>query len=672
MKRIFLDFETRSRINLKNNSTFEYASHPTTEIMMLGWKYEQESKINICSPPCYWWSKHYNDPLPVITPDTQLVAHNAAFDYLIWQQTGIHFLDRAPLEQWSCTKAMAKYIGFKNASLKNLCRHFGVTEKIAEGDSLIQKLCIPQDGGSFFEGEEEIHSFANYLKGDVQSLSELYPELKEVAPNWEEEELKHFHNTIRINNRGVPFSESKTKNIDFLAESMKRVYDFKISSLTNDIVKTPREKINVDIINAQLQRKGFKLKRIENCKASDKRGENISSEYIRGQGAEELNLIRKHPEYHAPQHTKFKDYIETLVSSSDSATTKCKRILAGDVKPESEIRWKYELLQYYDTQVGSFSGSGVQPQNFKRTDPVVKDLFFKEKIRDLKSLQDLSKRLNKYPLEILGSSMRQLIQAPSGNSFFVSDYSGLQFRIALWLAKDPGIKLIEQGVDPYVEYAKNLFQRDEITDEERYNCKQLSLACVFGQGWRGARISLSEAGVIMTPKEVQHGRQVFLETFPKLVDFHAYLRALLLSNEGEEQMNVTLPSGRTLMFFDIRKSFMGIKNWRNQTVDTKHRLTWKTGPDAKRSICWHGSLFQNICNGTNADILRFGIDNLENSGWTHPVFHIHDEVVSLVVDGRITKEKEEEYQKLLGNKVGIPWAKGLPIDTKFYCSKTFQ
>ena len=75
---LWLDYETRSRCNLLTAGAYNYAQDPSTEIIYLGYSFDDERVI--------MWTP--NEPFPKRVADHfksggQIRAHNAAFDRLI-------------------------------------------------------------------------------------------------------------------------------------------------------------------------------------------------------------------------------------------------------------------------------------------------------------------------------------------------------------------------------------------------------------------------------------------------------------------------------------------------------------------------------------------------------------------------------------------------------------
>ena len=104
---LHLDYETRSRIDLFDCGAFIYAADHSTEIICLGWAYDDDDP--------QIWIPDMEFPERVLEfissgARRSLHAHNAQFERLITR----HVLPRykkftqPPLEAWNCTAAQAR------------------------------------------------------------------------------------------------------------------------------------------------------------------------------------------------------------------------------------------------------------------------------------------------------------------------------------------------------------------------------------------------------------------------------------------------------------------------------------------------------------------------------------------------------------------------------------
>ena len=94
---LWLDFETRSRCDLKAKGVYNYAMDASTDVLCMSYAFGDEDVVT--------WRPGEPFPVRVAQHKGQIRAHNAAFERLIfWYVLGINFT----LEQFYCTAAQAR------------------------------------------------------------------------------------------------------------------------------------------------------------------------------------------------------------------------------------------------------------------------------------------------------------------------------------------------------------------------------------------------------------------------------------------------------------------------------------------------------------------------------------------------------------------------------------
>jgi hypothetical protein len=94
---LWIDFETRSKCDLKAKGVYNYAQDSTTDVLMMSYAFDDEEVQT--------WLPHQEFPAAVRNHKGLIYAHNAAFERLIfWYVLQINF----KLEQFVCTAAQAR------------------------------------------------------------------------------------------------------------------------------------------------------------------------------------------------------------------------------------------------------------------------------------------------------------------------------------------------------------------------------------------------------------------------------------------------------------------------------------------------------------------------------------------------------------------------------------
>jgi hypothetical protein len=135
---LWIDFETRSRVDLGAKGVYNYAQDMSTEVLCMSYAFDDGEVVT--------WLPGQPFP-PEIAQHTGLIyAHNAAFERLIfWYVLGQNF----KLEQFYCTATQAR-ANCAPGGLEDVGRFAGASmKKDHRGSQLIRLLSIPRADGTF-------------------------------------------------------------------------------------------------------------------------------------------------------------------------------------------------------------------------------------------------------------------------------------------------------------------------------------------------------------------------------------------------------------------------------------------------------------------------------------------------------------------------------------------
>ena len=155
MKKLTIDFETRSAASIKTAGAAAYAQHPTTEVICLALKPQGEE-------PAVWMGPGFRSPelvksprIPVVDDETMvgligsadiIEAHNAQFEYFIWKYVmpryGFDMLDTAKLR---CSAARAAMFGLPR-DLAGACAAAGVPQQKDDAGHRLMRTYAPPMG----------------------------------------------------------------------------------------------------------------------------------------------------------------------------------------------------------------------------------------------------------------------------------------------------------------------------------------------------------------------------------------------------------------------------------------------------------------------------------------------------------------------------------------------
>ena len=124
------------------------------------------------------------------------------------------------------------------------------------------------------------------------------------------------------------------------------------------------------------------------------------------------------------------------------------------------------------------------------------------------------------------TNIRSLFTAPKGWSFIAADYSAMELRVLSHIAKERSMqKAFNEGADLHTYTGKLLFNKKEITKEERQIAKTVSFLIVYG----GGAFNLSESmGISMKRSEgiIKNYQRVY----PGIFAYMDFVNEFILNN----------------------------------------------------------------------------------------------------------------------------------------------
>ena len=203
MSDLYIDFETYSACDIKKKGGYAYAVHPSTQIICLGYTFDDE-QAELATPA---------EPLPKrivdhVTSGQRVYAHNATFDYRIWNGVGVNDLAYPALSLDQMVDTMALCLTFQlPPSLADAGEALGIRlQKQKEGTALIKMCCVPQKNGQqptpWGTNARAFSKLYEYCRRDVEAMREIVQTLprKELIPT----EQRIWELTYKMNTTGIP------------------------------------------------------------------------------------------------------------------------------------------------------------------------------------------------------------------------------------------------------------------------------------------------------------------------------------------------------------------------------------------------------------------------------------------------------------------------------------
>lgn len=455
-KHLFIDHESFSAAELKKCGAYAYAEHPTTEIMLTTYAFDDG--------PVYCYDATDGGPMPRdLRRALRLFAKGYTGDDGP-RMVGANYLmfDRLLLREcWGYGITPRNIIdtmvrAFRHAlpgSLAAQCEVLGVSGDLAKdkaGKALIQRFCKPTPKNykvrryDSTTHPQEWRQFVAYAKSDITSMREVFHQI----PQW-----------------GNSAFEDAVLAVDQLINDRGFYVD---TELANAAIAAVRKH------KAELQ-----------AEAAEKWGASLT-------GAAFIPLLQElAPTFDIPNAQKStlndlladedlpddaRTLIEMRLGASSTASTKYNPLLLG----LSRDGRRRGCIQYGGAnRTLRFAGKGFQPQNLARGYYTVDELAIAIPVM-LKGrahwLYDVSK--------LTASTVRGCIVPTPGNKLVVADYSNVEGRGLAWLAgEQSALDTFRAGTDIYKVLASTMFKVDyaAVTKDQR----QIAKAAVLGLGYGG-------------------------------------------------------------------------------------------------------------------------------------------------------------------------------------------
>lgn len=456
MSYLFLDFETFSEADLKKVGSYAYAEHPTTEVLICTYAFDDE--------PVQAWDCTDGSDMPgdLHRALRRLVKPNSRIK-MVWHNGSM--FDRPIMKHcWGFDIPVSNTIdtmiwAFRHAlpgSLDALCEVLGVSADNAKdkrGKALIQRFSKPTPKNyKIRRYTAETHPdewalFIKYAVSDITAMREVFHKL----PRWGNSEFEDrvLELDQLINDRGfkvdVALAEAAIEAVEKhkaqLQEEAQRKYG---GSLTGkDFLPILRELAPAH--------------RIHNAQKST------------------LNDLLADDDLPDDART----IIEMRLGAASTASTKYNPLLLG----RSSDDRRRGCLQYGGAKrTLRWAGKGFQPQNLARgyyhDDELDKGISALLKGRAHRRF-DVAK--------LTASTVRSCIIPEVGHKFVVADYSNVEGRGLAWLAgEETALDTFRAGLDIYCVTAGKMFGMDP--DDIKKNFKeirQIGKACELGLGYEG-------------------------------------------------------------------------------------------------------------------------------------------------------------------------------------------
>jgi DNA polymerase len=696
MTKLWLDFETRSYLNLKDVGLDRYAKDQTTEVLMLAWAFDDE--------PVSLWVPITGQPMPqrlhegLVNHAITKMAWNYNFEKDIFHYRMGYVIPQAEWMDPSIICAnMSLPIGLDRAASalnidielkKTVITGKGKPTKVFSEPSKYTKTFLkknPQVTSPFYYKNWESHpekwqEFCDYCCQDVVAERAVYHAAVAMKCEMTEGEVLAWLLDQRMNETGVYIDRTFVENAKALAEAEVGSNMTALKNITG--CENPNSGKQ---LGEWLRERGYKFDSLD----KDHIAEAITNGHHWGMTKEAMQVLDLKKKLGGSAYTK----LETILDR---------------VGPDGRLR---DQFVYHGAHTGRWSGRGVQLQNlFKPTKDVstlrdaivtgirnndlkIQTIFseYNDQIAvwNAANPEKQKKPIGKCPtmMDAVAGTIRASFIPTPGNKFSVSDLAQIESRVLAALAGcQTMIDAYKSGLDLYKDIMvfllndevqtwnaqhpdepKKLRTYEDITSLERANGKVIILGCGFGMGWEKFIEYAATFGVTLDEATAKKYVTAFREKYSEIPSFWKelntavvtavkaniciFVRGLVIDGRNPQMLKIKLPCGRCLHYLDPILTIEET-DWGKKYEGVSYHAWDAKGCQLKR--LYGGLLCENVVQAVARDVLLNGMLEAEKVGFLI-VMTIHDEVVGeSPIDGPLTYKDLEHAMTITPD-----WAEGM-------------
>lgn len=644
-----LDFETRSKADIKKVGAYRYSMDPSTSVLCVVYDLKDGKGRRLWHP---WAGGIPSDLIAHAQNGLLLEGHNVEFEYCIWNFvcTRLYGWPKLNFKQLRCSASKAAALALPRP-LEDLGAALEVpVKKDMDGRRLMLKMSRPRkptknDPSEWVEGINELERLFQYCETDV--VAEEHCSL--AMPDLSERELAVFRLTQKINERGIYCDRALCETAVRFSKQFEHDLTAELRSITGGAVTTAKQ---VAKLSAFLSEEGVEVENLQAKTVGDLLKAGVDSAT-----AKRVLEIRQ------------------LLGKSSISKFQAMLNMAG---PDDRIRG---TLLYHGASTGRWAGRGIQPQNYPQG-----------KIKDVHNIYaaladgDYEWFRTLFPdvFTALSASLRGMLRAPTGRELIAADFSAIEARVVCWLAGDfANLEVYINGEDPYKLMASAIFNVpvSQVTKAQRELGKRAVLGCGFGMGWEKFMATCEAQGQPVTADLAQRAVNAYRYKYAAVKAFwndieEAAIRAVKYPGKRFDVNELIqwlvkgsylygrLPSGRLLAYYapkiERRASPYGERDQLTyMAVDSKTKQWVREGT-------YGGKLTENVVQATARDVMTDSMFRVERAGY-ETILTVHDEVVCEVPEGFGSLDQFEGLMSELP-----PWAKGLPIKVEGWRDVRFR
>lgn len=641
MKKLSIDLETYSSVDLGKSGVYKYAESEDFEILLFAYSINdgEVKGIDLASGEII-----PEEILSALSDENvEKWAFNANFERVCLSR----FLGKRLKPQgWYCTMIWSAYLGLP-LSLEKVGEVLKLDkQKMNEGKALIRYFSIPckptktngmRTRNLPHHDLEKWSTFKEYNQRDVET--EIAIKKKLSAFPMPRSEWENYWIDQNINDRGILIDEV----------------------LVDSAIKFD------EILREENMDRAIELTGLENPNSPMQ-----LKEWLNEKGLEIDSLAKKDVESALKNaEGDIKEVLELRQELSKSSVRKydaMKNVKGKDNRARG-------LIQFYGAnRTGRYSGRLIQVQNLRRNN--LKDLDLARSLvknRDYETMEILYES----PSDILSQLIRTAFIPKEGSRFIISDFSAIEARVLAWLAGEQWVlDAFENGEDIYCRTASRMFgvpvEKHGVNGHLRQKGKIATLACGY-QGALGALKAMGGIEMGLSEDELQSIVDSWREANPNIVslwwDIDTVVKRVVKTRTKEKYKNLVISYEKGILFIELPskrrlaypKAKIGTNRFGGESIVYEGIVV---GNKWNKIESYGGKFVENIVQAIARDILAEAMMRIENEGF-NIVMHIHDEVVIESDSSSI-----EEINEIMSI---VPiWAPGLSLEADGFESKFYK
>ncbi len=582
MKLIVVDFESfwSQTHSLTKMNPIAYVMHPETEIISCA------VKIDGAPTEVYFGDEIAPALAAIDWSDVLLVGHNmAGFDAMICA-----WVYGITPKMWGCTLAMARphHASTVGGSLAKLVAHYGLGVK--------DQTALHNTKGRHLKDftPDEIAAMRAYNKADTDQTYELFKRLVKVTPAYE---MKLIDQTVRmlVDTQFVCDIPLLEKTLD---EERKKKQQMLVEVAVAVGASGPEELTKVLGSSAKFAKLLESYGVAPPMKISPTTGKET---YALAKTDEEFVALKDHPDERVALAACARlDVKSTLLETRIDSFLEAAKATGARMPV---------MLQYYAAHTGRWGGGGasLNQQNMPRVSGKPTD------------------------------ALRNSIRAPEGYKIIVSDLSGIELRMNMFLWQVPYAMALFQAdpekADLYKQMAAAKFgvPVEEVTKSQRQIGKVLHLGCGFGAGAGAFRkVAKTMGGLDLTQEEAQESVTSYRTVHPEIVQGWKRCQQSIEHMRSGTSFQID-PWGLCVATKDGIKTPKGVvryPNLRKEVNDGKEEYVYGEGRNKTR--IYSGRIDENLVQHLSRFVLSDAMLEFEKQTGYPVALCVHDEIVAVV------------------------------------------